>query len=295
MKKELTSDRKIKREFIWIVLIVCVFTILVYLWFAVYPESCEDRFPTGGWDWLAYLGTVSSVLITGYGIITTIVGEAEITRQQVALSARPYFNATVFTHYKYKAKDCLNGVCIPVLIAENETGGYMALDGELYNVQDYYNISGNSKKESLRIHLDNIGLGAAIQVHITIHNVVNFDKQSEGMHKSGVVNFYDEFRYYYKENHRAFYDGANKKNCIIQGTHYFEFSEFHLGKDCGYDIVFPLMTNDNMHGNANMVARISFSDAYNQNKYVQFLFFSLGGNGQYYYNVSHISKYDPII
>ncbi len=47
-------------------------TVAIYLFFALLPEITRWSLPTGGWDWLGYVGIIFGLVITGWGIATTI-------------------------------------------------------------------------------------------------------------------------------------------------------------------------------------------------------------------------------
>lgn len=79
-----------------IVIVLLVFTVLIYLCFAIIPEYMGIYLPTGGWDWLSFTGIIMGLLVTVWGVLESIKKNAQVAQNQLIMSVKPFLdiNAT---------------------------------------------------------------------------------------------------------------------------------------------------------------------------------------------------------
>lgn len=65
---------------------IILFVAISYVWFAILPECTGLSFPTGGWDWLGFIGVIISVSFAVWGICKQIEISNKQTKDQISAS-----------------------------------------------------------------------------------------------------------------------------------------------------------------------------------------------------------------
>lgn len=236
---------------------VIAFFIICFIIFAFVPEQLGFSLPTGGWDWLSFVGGLAGMLIASWGVIATISNNQEVAMQQAVLAVRPILNIAVFNNYSLQFPCNLQGIYLPYSVSNGE----MTIDGDFIFLS---NMSHNFKNDNQQclLQLRNIGLGSAMNIHIRIYKIQSVAGQDPSKYETkSVEEFYDcvELR-------------TDPKRCdrgSITSETYYEIPQFHLNNSTdSFNIV---MGQRGFSGDfAYYILELAYQDAYENTNYVQY-------------------------
>lgn len=233
-----------KKHIKWILL----FTGMAYLWFALLPTWFDWSLPTGGWDWLGFVGVVGGFFIAGWSI----------TKQQ-QLNVVPCLDVDAYTSFSPST--------------QNNTFRSFYENGEkIYN--DGYTIIRTPNKEkpdnfnvSANIKVKNKGLSTAFQVTAYMYELTSIDgiDSLENIDKYPVENFYDSVHYKNFEYYESKEESAKpiEHDWLISPQYNLTTSdtgEFNMVFDC-------TKINKKYH----TILKFVFEDIH-QNKYYQLMY-----------------------
>lgn len=237
-----------------------VFSLLIYFVFAVLPDTFDFYpLPTGGWDWLAFVGIIFSAIVAIEGITLTLKNENENMRRQQQLSVLPCLDANSFNPFD-KANP--NNI-FRVITEENKK---LVNDG--YIVPRNVNKIPDNFMDSANIKVKNVGLSTAFSINTfifkidSIEGIKSLDDIGRERNREIVDNFYDRIKisnYEYKENDE------------LLNNEWQIYTSFNLTNDSRSEInfVFDLKS---IVSKFYSVIEFRFNDIY-ENSYYQLLFF----------------------
>lgn len=136
-----------------------VFYGIVYIIFAVLPDVFSIALlPTGGWDWLGFLGVISGIVMAYKGIIKTIQTQADITKMQSRLNMIPMLD--VRSQPNYRVSD------VNYFIVLKEQSNFLINNGFIRNDTGEFPHGFNHSSSFI---LKNIGLSSAQNLRIYLH------------------------------------------------------------------------------------------------------------------------------
>ena len=228
-----------------------------YLWFALLPTWLNFSFPTGGWDWLGFVGVVGGFFLSVWCL-----------KKQQELSVVPCLDVDAYSTLG-------NNAANKVFRKFNDT------DGRIYN--DGYMIlrtSGkpesdeSSKREpdgfnkSANIKVTNKGLSTAFQVCVYLYDLKSVDGLTslDEIATTPIDDFYDKIHYgrytYYEKS------GANAEP-VKNETDWLISPQYNLGANAGeFNLVFDFSEATQEY---HSILKFEFEDIY-QKKYYQLLY-----------------------
>ena len=237
---------------------VIVFFIICYIVFAFVPEKAGFSFPTGGWDWLSFVGGLAGMLIASWGVITTIDNNHEVAMQQAVLSVRPILNIAVFNNFQLQFPCELQGIYLPYFVSNRVVtidGDFLFLSNMLHNFE--------KDNQQCLIQLRNIGLGSAINIRVRIYEIQSVAGQEPSKFEiKSIEEFYNNIKL--GKAPKIKYAGGS----IISESVY-EIPQFHLNNSTdSFNIV---MGQREFSGqSAYYILELVYQDAYENTNYMQY-------------------------
>lgn len=237
---------------------VIVFFIICAIIFALIPEQVGAFLPTGGWDWLSFVGGLAGVLIASWGVIATIDNNHEVAMQQAVLSVRPILNIAVFNNYQLQFPCDLQGVYLTYSVLN----GVITIEGDFFFLSNMLHDVENDKHQCL-LQLRNIGLGSAMNIRVRIYKIQSVAEQEPSQFgTASIEEFYNSVKV--GESPKIRYDGGE----IISDPHY-EIPQFHLNNSTdSFNIVMGQRTFLGQPGY--YILELVYQDAYENTSYLQY-------------------------
>lgn len=254
------KNRKLK---LIIVSVVCI--ALIYLFFAILPDYFKfSPLPTGGWDWIGFLGIIFGAIIALEGVSITIENENDRMREQQQLSVIPCLDINGFKEFN---KDNENNI----FIAIEEKNGTLMNDG--YTITSDNSLP-DGFRPSVNFRIKNIGLSTAFSINTFISKIdevegLNSIEDLEVRRREVIVGFYDKIK-------------TSNYTRIVGGEEYNDewqiYNTFNLSNDERSEInfVFDLSTTTRDSKFFNVI-EFRYSDIY-ENHYYQLVYFYFDKN-----------------
>ena len=267
------------------------FTGICFLWFAALPELLNFSFPTGGWDWLVFIGTVGSVFFALYGIREQIKANNKSVMEQTDANNESIKkqtdannesikkqtdakNKAILKQQQLSVVPCLDVDIYTPFITTAQNNAFRIFkekDGKILN--DGYTILRSKNKEypdqflpKINIKVKNKGLSTAFQVIVYLYELKKVDGLSSlnDIDKETILDFYDKISY---ENYKYYenINGNEKENqfdWIISPLY-----NLTIGNE-EFNLVFDLSKITLKYHN---ILKFEYEDIY-QNKYFQFMY-----------------------
>lgn len=269
------------------------YIMLIYLVFAVIPECLMfSPLPTGGWDWLGFVGILFAAIIALIGVSMTIESENENNRtlqkiennrmrQQQQMAVIPYLDVNL---HKALNSGSENNIFRVFMEQQNKlvNDGYIIRKGN--STPDDFTVSCN-------INVRNLGLSTAFSIETFIYKIneveglKSLDDIATEKRREIIENFYDKIRtcnYEYIEGEQTY------------NNEWQLYTTFNLTNDIRshINLVFDLGDIENKFHN---ILEFRFNDIY-ENQYHQLLYLYFGRNrvaimpiSKIYKGKSHIS------
>lgn len=227
-------------------LLSLAFVLVAYIWFALLPAWFSFSFPTGGWDWVGFIGVAGGLYLAVWNI-----------KKQQQLSVVPCLDVDAYTTFTPGAPN-------------NSFRTFKEWNGEVCN--DGYIIIRNKEKEKpddfspkANIKVTNKGLSTAFQVLACLYRlekvkgVSSLDKIGEKV----IDNFYDKVHY---ENYKVYEN--EQDNNPMQGA-WIISPQYNLSAGKGeFNLVLDLSKIQNEY---HSILKLEYEDIY-QNKYYQLMY-----------------------
>lgn len=261
MYKRGNKKESVMHTFKMLIVIVLLFLLVCYIFFAVIPECFDFSFPTGGWDWLSFVGALASIIIASWGVSVTIESSRKVAEEEAFKAVKPIINVSVFN-------DCNSDVM------KNNQGVYLpySVDGGTIELKDNFCYFSNmtqkrNDKSRCLLQFKNIGLGSALNIEVKIYKLYKLGQQSINDYKTvSVENFYKDINLN-KDAKRLKFD--SKKACKITENVYFAFPPFHLNSTTdSYSLVLGQQSFSG--GSAYYIFDIMYTDVYESKTYRQY-------------------------
>lgn len=246
--------------FKWLIVAILLFSLIIYICFAIIPEKTGFSLPTGGWDWLGYIGVIAVLIITGWGVIKSINENSIQNERNRELEIVPCLNVISYEKVKDNA---YNKVFRKI---EDEKGilindGYILLRDDSKKQPDDFT-------EKSNIKVTNLGLSTAFAIETYLYKLNSVEGISilNNIISTPIADFYDKIdieKYCYLEDGKIL-----NKDWLISPVYNLNniSSEFNL--------VFDL---SNIKGEYYSIIEFRYSDIY-ENKYYQYLYWYFDGS-----------------
>lgn len=252
-------------------------TILVYLWFGVLPEVVGFSLPTGGWDWLNFIGIIIGLLISAWGVIEAIKNNSTISRNQQIMASMPCLDIDPVSQFNIQnSKNVFRRMNFSEKIINN---GYILLRSN--EVQIPLNFTSDCN-----IKIRNIGLSPAFNIIVTLYKL---DSVRGVNNLNDITSRYiDDFYSKVCMSNFVFYEDQIQKNerWIISPAY-----NLNNGGD-EFNLVLDLkkVMNEN-----HCILRLDFEDVYGT-KYYQMLYLHFDTNKSIaFLPVSNVMRNDNIV
>ena len=227
-----------------------IFVAAVYLWFALLPTWLNYSFPTGGWDWLGFIGVIGGIFLSVWSI-----------RKQQQLSVTPYLDVDGYTKFDSNAPN-------------NSFRIFQDRGNKIYN-SGYVILRSSKSKEngqpegfhaSANIKVTNKGLSTAFGIVVYLYSLQEVKGLSslEEIETTLVDDFYDKVRYIDYEYYESTADDAKpiEHSWII-------LPQYNLCSNSNeFNLVFDF---SNIQKKYHSILKFEFQDIY-QNKYYQLMY-----------------------
>ena len=227
--------------------VVFIFLVLiVYFWFAVIPDLFSCSFPTGGWDWLGFMGIIGGISLSVWSL-----------KKQQQLSVVPCLDVDAYTPFNSSS-------------SHNSFRVFKEHNGKLSN--DGYTILRSSQKTpdnfttSANIKVVNKGLSTAFEINVYLCSLkgVNGLSSLNEISTKTIFDFYDKIHcksYDYYESYGTSY--------ILQNEDWLISPQYNLSPNSDeFNLVFDLTSlKETYHS----ILKFEFTDIY-QNRYYQFMY-----------------------
>ena len=263
--KHITQPKKktIMHVFKRLIIVLFCFSVLCYIYFALIPSWSGFSFPTGGWDWLSFLGGIASIIIACWGVAVTIKNSQAVSNEESIKAVRPFLNISVINFCNPTIPGTIQGIYLPYSIAD-ET---MILEDNFSYLSNM--IRNYNDPSQCMLQIRNIGLGTALNIRVRIYKILRVGgKPPECYNAENVESFYKNVEINPNATILS-YDSNNANICHSIDTNvYFELQPFHLNNTT--DIFSIVMGQRSFSGNpAYYLLKITYDDTYNT-RYLQY-------------------------
>lgn len=264
MKKNNNDNNFLFQIFSKMVIIVSAFWVIAYIIFALVPEYTGFSFPTGGWDWLSFIGNLVGIVIASWGVVFTIESSNKSAIDETSKAVRPILNTSIINNYKVPTSLNLNGIYIPYSVSDK----MIKFDENFYFLSNIsYNF--NDPLVSL-LQIRNIGLGSAMDVHIKIYKIEKISEQDPAKHNiNNLEELYNSIKVNDKARSFTYNSNKDEGSNYISSDVYFEIQPFHLNNNT--ETFNILLGQRDFSGEAAFyLFDITYSDMYGEKKYQQY-------------------------
>lgn len=263
-----------------LVVIVCVFFAICYVCFALIPECTGFSFPTGGWDWLSFVGGLAGVIIASWGVAVTIESSRALTEEEVTKAVRPILNISVVNHFQFEIPSTMQGIYLPYSVSD----GTMNLRDDFYYLSNVDEVFPDESQCLLQIR--NIGLGSAMNTQIKLYKINSIAGQKpEDYIPEDVETFYSNIQLDQNAIPLIWEANAKSKQNNIGTDVYFEFPSFHLNNST--DVFNFVLGQRSFSGRpAYYLLKITYTDTYDNGKYLQYHHLKLDDKRCWYFSTS---------
>lgn len=255
------KKKSIMRTFMRLIVVILCFSLLCYIYFAFIPSRTGFSFPTGGWDWLSFVGGVASVIIASWGVAVTIESSLAVSNEESIKAVRPFLNIFVMNHCNPTIPGTMQGIYLPYSIAD-ET---LILEDNFCYISNM--ISNHDDPSQCMLQIRNIGLGSAMNIRVRIYKILSVNGISPASYDAENVETFYKSVEINKNATILIYDSNNTNNSIDTSV-YFELQPFHLNNST--DVFNIIMGQRSFSGNpAYYLLKITYDDTYNTS-YLQY-------------------------
>lgn len=255
-----------------LVFIVCVFFAVCYVCFAVIPECTGFSLPTGGWDWLSFVGGLAGMIIASWGVAVTIESSRVLSEEEATKAVRPILNISIVNHYKFELPNTMQGIYLPYEVKD----GTINLNDNFYYLSNVNKVFPDASQCLLQIR--NIGLGSAMNTQIKLYKIKSIAGQKpESYDSEDVETFYSNIQLNPKAKSLIWSSDPNSDKNSIGTDVYFEFPSFHLNNST--DVFNLILGQRSFSGEcAYYLLKITYTDTYEKGEYLQYHHLRLGNN-----------------
>lgn len=165
------------------------------MWFAVIPEVFRFSFPTGGWDWLSFIGVSGTIVFAIWSVHKQIKENQAALIKQQELSVVPVLDVTINKEFEKNI--------------EHQTYRTFTEENGMLSSNGHYIIMGEKKlpdefKISFALKVQNKGLSTAFKINIFLYELKSIagNTELEEIRQRDYVQFYEHIKYenyqYYK-------------------------------------------------------------------------------------------------
>lgn len=280
MKKNCKDDKFFSQTLTHMVIVVIIFLVISYVFFAIIPEYTGFSFPTGGWDWLSFIGSLVGMIIASWGVSFTIESSNKSVKEETCKAVRPILNISVINNYEFKFPLTINGVYIPYSVSN----GTIKIEENFYFLSNITHKFSDSSLSLLQIR--NIGLGSAMDVHIKIYKIDKiFDQEPENYNPKSVEDFYNGIKLNENAESLVYNTIHEETENFVTSEFFYEIQPFHLNNNT--ETFNILMGQRGFSGKtAFYILNITYSDMYGEKKYQQYQHICFADNQCKYFSTS---------
>ena len=270
-----------------LVVVVLIFFAICYIYFAVIPEHTGFSFPTGGWDWLSFVGSLAGVIIASWGVAATIESSRIQAEDDAAKAVRPILNISVINHFKMEIPNLIQGIYLPYSVKN----GTVRLEDDFYYLSNVDEVFPDESQCLLQIR--NIGLGSAMNIRIKLYKIKSIaDQNPENYALEDVETFYNSIQLDHKATPLILESNVQSKHNNIGTDVYYEFPSFHLNNSTDvFNFVFGQRSFSGTP--AYYLLMITYTDTYEARKYLQQHHLKLDDKRCWYFSASRQISIPP--
>lgn len=257
------KKKTIMHTFMQLVIVILCFSVLCYIYFALIPSWSGFSFPTGGWDWLSFIGGLASIIIAGWGVAVTIESSQAVSNEESIKAVRPFLNISVINHCNPAIPGTIQGIYLPYSIADKT----LTLEDNFCYLSNM--TSNHNDPSQCMLQVRNIGLGSAMNIRVRIYKILSVGGEPpECYNAENVESFYKDVEI--NKNATILTYDSNNTNVrhSIDANVYFELQPFHLNNST--DIFSIVMGQRSFSGDpAYYLLKITYDDTYHTS-YLQY-------------------------